>query len=480
MARFDSHENLRMNEIFKENQRLLREVKMVSNFKRAFRMALWVILIACFATVFFHSPAGMAKTVSPLEPYTKIKLDNGLTLIVKEVHSAPIAAVDIWVGTGAKNETPEIAGISHFFEHMLFKGTAKRKVGEIAQEIKAVGGYQNAETSLDTTHYYVVVPSDKVNLALDVEADAVMNSTFDPQEIERERQVILEEKRLKEDNPQGKLSLMIVQTLFKGTPYANDVLGTSETLAKINHDTFVSYYQRYYRPDNVVAVVVGDVNSEQIIDQARLLFKDFKGTTKKPALEFQVPKIDKVERVTVAMQVDQTYLYFGFPGPGMNHRDEAALSVLGVILGGGAGSRLNQELLEKKQLVNEIAAGYNSMEKLGMFIIYARLKKEQTVTLESEVQKMISRIINQRVTSAELIRAKAMLRSDIAYTTESNANIASIIGEYQINGDLQDAAQYLTNLQDVTAKDVQRVAKTYLNPKAYVLAQIVPQEVNNQ
>ncbi|HBE76640.1 MAG TPA: hypothetical protein DDW65_02500 [Firmicutes bacterium] len=453
---------------------------MVSKYKKAFRTISWLILITCFTAALFHSPAGLAKTASPFDPYTKIKLDSGLTLIVKEVHSAPIAAVDIWVGTGAKNETPEIAGISHFFEHMLFKGTGKRKVGEIAQAIKAVGGYQNAETSLDTTHYYVVVPSDKVNLALDIEADAIMNSSFDPQEIERERQVILEEKRLKEDNPQGKLGLMVYQTLFTGTPYANDVLGTSDTLAKINHDTFVSYYQRYYRPDNIVAVVVGDVNSEQIIDQARLLFKDFKGSTKKPALEFKVPTFDKIERVTATMQVDQTYLYFGFPGPGMNHRDEAALSLLGVIMGGGAGSRLNQEILEKKQLVNEIAAGYSAMEKLGMFVIYARLKKDQTVTLESEVQKMISRISNQGVTSAELIRAKAMLRSDIAYTTESDANIASIIGEYQINGDLEDAAIYLTNLQNVTAKDVQRVAKTYLNPKAYVLARIVPQEVNNQ
>ncbi|MDP4164856.1 MAG: pitrilysin family protein, partial [Bacillota bacterium] len=262
---------------------------------------------------------------SPLGPFTRIKMENGLTLIVKEVHSAPIAAVDIWIGTGAKNETPEIAGLSHFFEHMLFKGTAKRKVGEIAQEIKAVGGYQNAETSLDTTHYFVVVPSKEVSLALDVEADAVMNSSFDPHEIDKERQVILEEKRLKEDSPQGKLGLMAYQTVFKGTPYANDVLGTSETLSNINHDIFVRYFHQHYIPGNIVVVVVGDVDTAQIVNQAQSLFKDFKGQANAQAdrqsSEIKVPKLREITRINAKMQVDQTYLYLGFPGPGMNDSD---------------------------------------------------------------------------------------------------------------------------------------------------------------
>jgi zinc protease len=439
---------------------------------------LWIVIaIGSFYFVLFQSVFGISDS-DPLTPYMKVKLDNGLTLIVKEIHSAPIAAVDIWVGTGAKNETPEIAGISHFFEHMLFKGTTKRQAGEIAREIKAVGGYQNARTSLDTTNYYVVVPSEKVSLALEVEADAIMNSTFDPREIERERQVILEEKRLKEDNPQGKLGLLLYQAVFKGTPYANDILGASESLARIDQKTFIQYYQKHYRPDNIVVVVVGDVNSAQIIDQVRFLFKDFKGLGKVVTPDFPIPKLDTVVRITAEMPVDQTYLYFGFPGPGMNNRDEAALSVLGVILGGGAGSRLNQELLEKRQLVNEIAAGYNSLEKLGLFIIYARLKKEQITVLESEVQKMLSRIANKGVTSAELIRAKAMVKSDIAYTMESNADIAAIIGEYQVNGDVENAAKSIIDLQKVTVHDIQRVAKTYLNPHAYVMAAVVPQEVN--
>ncbi len=455
---------------------------MVQSNKKLYYLGVILAFIIFFSLIILPSTQGASPGAdSLLGSFTRIKMDNGLTLIVKEVHSAPIAAVDIWVGTGAKNETPEIAGLSHFFEHMLFKGTVRRKVGEIAQEVKAVGGYQNAETSLDTTHYFVVVPSKEVGLALDVEADVIMNSSFDPQEIDKERKVILEEKRLKEDNPQGKLGLMAYQAVFKGTPYANDVLGTEETLSNINHDTFVRYYHQHYIPGNIVVVVVGDVDTSQIIDQAKSLFKDFQnhgnGQAGAQSPEFKIPKLEQIIRINATMQVDQTYLYFGFPGPGMNDPDEAALSVLGVVLGGGQGSRFHQELVEKKNVVNEIAAGYQSYQKIGMFVIYAQMQKGKTMALESEVQRMISQIIKNGVTGEELSRAKAIVRSQIAYTMESDADIGSILGEYQINGDALDAAKSIANIQNVTAKDIQRVASKYLNPEAYVLASIRPQEV---
>lgn len=454
---------------------------MVQRKKESYFLGIVFALILSFSFILLPSTQGASPgSGSLLGSFTRIKMDNGLTLIVKEVHSAPIAAVDIWVGTGAKNETPEIAGLSHFFEHMLFKGTTRRKVGEIAQEIKAVGGYQNAETSLDTTHYFVVVPSEKVALALDVEADAIMNSSFDPQEIDKERQVILEEKRLKEDSPQGKLGLMAYQAVFGGTPYANDVLGNEATLSNINHDTFEHYFRRYYIPGNMVVVVVGDVDTSQIVDQAKSLFRDFQNRENirmnvQPP-EVKIPRLDKVTRINTTMQVDQTYLYFGFPGPGLNDPDEAALSVLGVILGEGQGARFHQELLEKQGLVNEIAAGYQSYQQIGMFVIYAQMQKGKTTTLESEVQKMISRIIKNGVTGEELSRAKAIVRSQIAYTMESDADIASILGEYQINGDASDADRSILNIEKVTAKDIQRVVAKYLNPKGYVLAIVQPQE----
>lgn len=442
------------------------------------------IVFSAFILLFNHPLIHADSAVSPIKPYTKIKLESGLTVIVKEVHSAPIAAVDIWVGTGAKNEHPEEAGISHFFEHMLFKGTVRRKVGEIAREIQAVGGYTNAQTSLDTTHYYVVVPSEHVDLALDVEADAIMNSSFDSLEIERERKVILEERRLKEDNPPRKLGMMAYQTVFQGTPYANDVLGTPESLGEMTRDTFVKYHEKYYIPKNMVVAVVGDVDTDHIVARVRELFQGFKAGKKTVVPQFALPKLTKIQRVEAEMPVDQTYLYFGFPGPGMNDKDIPALTLLGIILGGGQSSRLYQTLQEEKQLVNEIGAGYQSYQQIGMMAIYIQTQKTSVADLESEIGTIIRQMVNGRaregVSGDELSRAKALVRSDIAYTMESDADIAAIIGEYQVNRDIEDVNRFNRELMKVTVKDLQRVAKKYLKTDAYVLAIVKPQREGKQ
>ncbi len=441
-----------------------------------YRVFILIILAGLiFQAVSWAVPGGSSGSL--LSPYTKIKFDNGLTLIVKEVHSAPIAAVDIWVGTGARNETADETGISHFFEHMLFKGTTKRKTGEIAREIAAVGGYTNAQTSLDTTHYYVVVPSEHIDLALDIEADAIMNSSFDPVEIDRERKVILEEKRLKEDDPPRKLGLLAYQAVFKGTPYANDILGSPDSLAKINRDTFLNYYKKYYTPGNMVIVVAGDVNSSHIVEQTRKLFRDFKARPKKGSPSFSLPKLTEIRRIEIEKRVDQTYVYFGFPGPGMLDKDAPALTVLGVILGGGRSSHFYQTLLEDKQLVNEIAAGYQTYRNIGMMAIYAQMKDTGVSDLENEIKSIIGQIIAKGVSKEELQRAKALVRSDIAYTMESDADIASFIGEYQVNHDIKDADKFIDKLMKLTPKDIQRISKKYLNPNAYVLAIVKPQEV---
>lgn len=440
-----------------------------------FRLLLFIIF-ANFMVLCNHPDANANFSDSPLNPYTKVKLGNGLTVIVKEVHAAPIAAVDVWVGTGAKNEKAEEAGISHFFEHMLFKGTVRRKVGEIAGEIQAVGGYTNAQTSLDTTHYYVVVPSEHVDLALDIQADAIMNSSFDSREIERERKVILEERSLKDDSPSRKLGMMAYQTVFQGTPYANDILGTPESLGAISRETFVKYHQNYYIPGNMVVVVVGDVDTGRIIARVRELFRGLKPGKKPPVPKVSIPKLTKIRRVETEMQVDQTYLYFGFPGPGMNDKDNPALSLLGVILGGGQSSRLYQMLQEERQLVNEIGAGYQTYQQIGMMAIYVQTQNTTVVELESEVGAIIRQLAGEGVSGDELARAKALIGSDIAYTMESNADIAAVMGEYQINRDCEDVHRFTRELKKVTVNDIKRVAQKYLKPDAYVLAVVKPQQ----
>jgi zinc protease len=412
---------------------------------------------------------------SPLASYTKTVYPNGLTLIVKEVHSAPIAAVDVWVGAGAKNETPEESGISHFFEHMLFKGTERRKAGEIAKAIEAVGGYLNAATSLDTTHYYVVVPSQYLDLALDVEADAIMNSTFDPAEIDRERQVILEEGNLKEDNPRQKLGWEAYRAVFAGTPYAKDVLGTAESLAGLTREKFREYHRRYYRPNNMVVAVAGDVDTGAVIRRVGQLFRDFQPQPVPPPAKVTVPVLREVREITITKPVEQTYLYFGFPGPGGASRDLPALEVLGVILGDGKTSRLYRELRDERQLVNEVAAGYQSYQGVGMLAIYAQTKQGDQMEIRRIVTGVLQKIIRQGVTAEELRRAKAKFRSYVAYASESVADIAGILGEAELAGDAGDVARELAAIEKVSSADLRRVARRYLNPAGYVFAVLQPE-----
>jgi zinc protease len=435
----------------------------------------WLLLFAgCFGAVLVWPEIAGAES-SVLLPYTKTVLANGLTVVVKEVHATPLVAVDIWVRAGACNETPDEAGISHFFEHMLFKGTKKRAVGEIARELRAVGGYSNAATSLDYTHYYVVVPSEQLALALEVETDAIRNSVFDPAEIERERQVILEEMSLKQDNPARRLGWLAYRQIFKGTPYAKDVIGTPESLAGLRRETFLKYHRDYYIPNNMVVAVVGDVETAAVIRQLTKLMADFKPGNLPAVPEVSPPQLESVVRLTEKMPVDQNYFYLGFPGSGLRGEDTPALTVLSVILGGGQGSRLYQELREKRQLVNTVEAGYQTYQQVGMLAIYAEAKQLTPSEFESEVTEMINNLIEHGVTNAELSRAKAMIYSERAVAAETDVEIAALIGEYEIGGNFEDAIRFEAALQRVSKEEVQRVAKLYLTPNAFVAAAVQPE-----
>jgi zinc protease len=434
---------------------------------------LWLVVCWCLILgVTFHATA--IRKDSSLTPYTKTVLNNGLTVVVKEVHSTPIVAVDIWVGTGARNEPPELSGISHFCEHMHFKGTKKRKVGEISKAVQSVGGYLNAATSLDYTHYYVAVPSEYSKMALEVEADAILNSVFDPREIEKERKVILEEMSLKHDDPTSQIGWLTCQQVFKGTPYGHDVLGTPETLASFTQETFLKYHRQYYVPNNMVVAVVGDIDTDTVIRQVKELFKKAKPAELPGAPEFEIPVLSQVKQVQETMQVDQNYVYLGFPAPSQYSSDAPALTVLSVILGEGQSSRLYRDLREERKLINTVSAGYQAYRQIGMFAIYAQAQKLDPAEFQKEINRTLGELLEQGVTQAELTRAKSILRSQLAYATETDVEMAALLGEYELNGSVEDALVFEEALQKVTKEDVRRVAKKYLNPTGYVMTVVRP------
>lgn len=418
-----------------------------------------------------NSPPSAAAEGSIFKPYTKVTLENGLTIIVKEVHSTSIAAIDIRVAVGAVNESPEVAGISHFVEHMLFKGTGRRGVGEIAREIQAVGGYLNAETSLDTTHYYVVVPSEHIELAIDVEADAIQNSTFDPGEIERERNVIFEDIKMRQDQPFGTMEgLMMIEKLFAGTPYANNLVGNHDTLNNINRETLLAYFRKYYVPNNMVVTVVGDVNTKKVLNHLTEIFKDFKPGKIEPSPDIELPKLKEINRIDIERDVHQSYLYFGFPAPPINSKDSAALEVLRVLLGGCKSAKLNP--LYSERLIRFITAKYSYDRDIGLFEIY--VETQNPLLLEQRVQSILKRIVEDGVTDNEVALAKAVLRTGYALDTERVLTLACLMSSFEINGSIEDGVEYERRLQEVTKEDVQRAAREYVNPERYLLIAVKP------
>ncbi|HEY8344950.1 MAG TPA: pitrilysin family protein [Bacillota bacterium] len=440
--------------------------------KKKFRVIISFALIFISITLSTISPAFGEDEESIFAPFTRVTLENGLTIIVKEMHFAPIVAVDIRVGVGSAYEPPELRGISHFVEHMFFKGTKRRQVGEIAREIKAVGGYINAGTSLDTTDYYVVAPSAYTDLVLDVTADALQHSSFDPAEIDRERKVILEEIRMRQDNPGTRMSDQIRLELLKGTPYANNIIGTAETLGNIDREALLTYFQKYYVPNNIIVAVVGDVDTQIVIAHLMELLKDFKPGEAPSLPAFEISQPTGSARFEIEDDISQYFICFGFSVPSFLSEDSPALEILRAILDGGRSARLGK--LYSEGLIINKSAEYSSFRELGVFSIFAATQTPTVV--EKRIQEILSEIIEEGVSEEEVAIAKAIIRTGYAMEAERAFSMACMMSRYEELSSLEDRIRYEQALAEVTKEDVQRVAEKYVNPQQATVFILKPKE----
>lgn len=412
---------------------------------------------------------------SPLIPIAMRVLDNGLRVIVKEIPSYPIATVNVWVDVGAKDDPPGYSGLAHFFEHLTFKGTPTRSAGQIAYEIESVGGYLNAMTSLDFTTYFIVVPSDHVDLAMEIQADALRHSLFEPSAIDQERTVIHEEIRLRQASPQTQLIDMALPRLFPGTPYAQHPVGTVEDLANVGQSAMRDFHAAYYVPNNMVLVVAGDVRADDIFAQAEQLYGDIEPKVVPPRPYIPLPKLDSVIPIEEEREVSQSYVLIGFPAPGAVTRDGAALTMAGVILGQGRSSRLYRSLVEEQHLANDVSAVYDGFAELGLFAIIAELPPENVDAFTAAVLAEIGRLQVEPVSEAELARARTLARSSLAFSNQSSVNVAMFLGQREIYGGVMNAVNLISILEGITAEDIQRAAQSYLSSEAYIFGHIRPQ-----
>lgn len=399
-------------------------------------------------------------------------LDNGLMVIIKENGASPIVAVDVWVAAGSINEREENNGISHFFEHMLFKGTEKRGVGEIDRAVDALGARNNAATGKDFTHYYIIAPSDSFEEALAIQADAIMNSAFDPGEIEKERLVILEEKRRSLDNPRSLLFDALYELSYTEHPYNRPILGTMESITRIARNDFLEYHKDYYAPGNMAVVIVGDVEPREALEKVKALFGFDGPVTPQAAHEIAAP--GGINRRVIQKNVNQAYVGVAFHGPSIAEEDSYVMDVIAAILGEGRSSRLHRELKEEKQLVNSVEAFFYSQRDDGLFFVTAAMREENLDTVEEEVVEALRKLKTRPPSEAELEKAKTQLTTQYSFNTETNIQQAQNLGYYYaVAGDYSLALSYPDKIRKVTREDVTRAAEKYFNAD-YSIASVVP------
>ncbi|MDI6781528.1 MAG: pitrilysin family protein [bacterium] len=411
-------------------------------------------------SVLFSQPIYAEGTEKP----ERVVLDNGLVVVFKEVHTAPLVAVQLWVKTGSIHEGEYLgSGISHLIEHMLFKGTKRRGVGEIGRQVSASGGEMGGYTSMDRTVYHMVMPRDKAEIALDILADAAANATFDPAEMEKEKEVILREMDMCDDDPDKYLSRKIWQEAFSQHPYQYPVIGYKGIFAQLTQDDLLKYYQRFYVPNNMILSVAGDFNSFQMLENINKYFKDFKRTSISPVYLPQEPAQIGKRMFEDVKDIKAAYLEMAFHIPDIRSRDLYPLDVMALILGQGNSSRLYQTLREKENIVYSINAWSYTPQYPGLFGITAVLEHENLQKAQDSIWKEVERLTQGDITDEELEKARQMVIASSIFSQETvESQAADIASNEYVCGNINFNKDYVEGVRKVTEDDIIRVAKQYL------------------
>lgn len=415
---------------------------------------------------------------NPLLPYNLERLPNGMTLIHKEIRTAPIAAMDIWIHTGAIHDPEPHYGLSHFFEHMFFKGTERFGVGEMDRIITMLGGYNNAATSLDYTHYYVVLPSVGWRAALDTMMDSLLRPLFDPAEIERERSVIIEEIKRHEDNPWSKIYDEFTRTAFSKCPYSRQILGTEESLRTIGRDAFLDYHRSRYTPANTSIVMTGDFS----LDECREALLEFSAGaetgngTAGGANEAPFEMIEAPAETALCRDVKQSYLLIGFPTPRLTGTPgEYAMDALSSILGDGRSSRLYRRLNDELGIVSSIGCGYWSLKHAGLFVIEAVTEPSKLGQVEDEINRELDRLADS-MREDELEKVKSMTRADFAFSNEKVISMAQTYGYGHVVSSIEQAVHYVQSFDQLTLGDLRGAFGGHIAPDRRCKGILLPNE----
>src|SRR5213596_30937 len=403
-------------------------------------------------------------------------LPNGLTMIVQEDHSAPVASVQAWCATGSIYEDQHLgAGLSHILEHMLFKGTKTRGKNKIAQKIQDVGGYINAYTSFDRTVFWIDVPKDGVVTALDILADAMMNSTLPSEEYQKEQEVIRREFAMGMDDPDRMSGLLLFSTAYQVHPYRFPVIGEIEIYNQLTQEQVMQYYKTRYVPNNLTFIVVGDVDAERVRQQLADLFKPYPEKSLQPVfIPAEPPQLGRRE-AHQEFATELTHLSLAWHIPAVTNPDVPALDLLSTILGEGRSSRLYRRVREGAGLAFRISAFSYTPGDPGLFGIDATLDPKKREAAEQLVLRIVDEVKQAGVTADELAKAKKISLSHYLGALTTMRGQASDIGSnWFLTRNLNFSRDYLDAVQKVTLDDIKRVAANYLTENNLTVTSLNP------
>jgi zinc protease len=406
------------------------------------------------------------------------KLNNGLTLLIMHDPSASVVAFNIWVKAGSIDEKKDERGMAHLIEHMIFKGTKKRKVGEISKQVEAAGGYLNAFTSFEHTCFYVVLPANQIYTAIDIQLDAYLNPTFDQVELDKEKEVVFEEMSMRMDDPWSQSWEILFDKAFRRNPYHWPVIGDKKILKKIPRERLIQYYKKHYVPQNTVISIVGPVDSSKVSSHIKKhLNKVYRPTPPDRKILFDsIPQKLKVK--TIASDVNQMYVSLGFPTVPISHEDTPALEILTSILSDGGSSRLNFSIREQSKSADEIGCELFCGNYGGLLVIQALTDLTRLEKLLKDIMIEIQKIQKSGIELKELEKFKTRLRASKIFEKQSVDGQAKSLGFWQLQGDYQKEKIFLDQLNQVQCSDIINVCKKYIHPSMGTLVILHPQNTS--
>lgn len=415
------------------------------------------------------------KNLKEIDFVQKTSLSNGLRVVTERIDSVKSISVGIWVKTGSRNETKDQAGVTHFLEHMLFKGTEKRTAFDIALSMESVGGFLNAFTSSEYTCYYARCVDQEIERALDVLSDMVLNPSFPEEEVEKEKKVVIEEMKMYRDSPDDYLFEEFTTRMFDGHQLGRPILGFEETVSSFTREDLYNYMSDRYRAGNLLVSVAGNVDHDRVLELVSGYFGALPASDVEN--EDQPMKDMSKDKLLLTKSIEQTHYLLGRRGMNFNHEDKYLLLLANTVLGGGMSSRLHQNVREKYGYCYSIQTFNQSYSDSGIWGVYVGTDKEYVEHVHELVVSELNKIREELVPEKELKEAKSQLKGKLLLSQENTSNRMMRMAKSELYfGRFVTLDELEENIDKVTAEEILEFSKEFFDQKHFMEAVLSPEE----